>query len=287
MKIVSTNISSLFKSPVNIIERDEAFFSSSFHAHPEFELVYIKEGFGKKIIGTKVTDFAAGELLLIGQDVPHIWMSDKSFYAENCIKRSKALVAYFNAKIFSDCFYEMEEAAAVNKLFLHAKYGIEIAGKTKEQIVVKLEKMLAAQGLNRCIILLDILNTIAVSNEYNCINEQVAVKQHPASDRLTNVFNYINANFKKNISLKEVARIINLTPESFCRFFKQKTGKNFIDYLQQTRLSHASKFLLNTDLTVAEIAYKTGFTTASNFNKLFKKHTGCCPTAYRKTIIVQ
>ncbi len=284
MKIISTSITAIFNTPIKFIERDESYFTSSFHSHPEFELVYIKEGYGKRIIGTKVDEFKEGELVLIGPNVQHIWINDSSFYKADCLKRSKAIVAYFNPNIFSDFFYQMEEVAQINKLFTKAKYGIEITGNTKNQTILKLEKIIKAQGINKIIQLLDILNNLSISNEFYYINQQITENHLRSSDRLTSLFNYVNINYKKNISLKDAAKIMHLTPESFCRFFKQKTSKNFINYLHETRISFASQSLLNTDLSIAEIAYENGFTTVSNFNRLFKKITGHRPSEFRKAI---
>ena len=281
MKPISTNITHLLKSSIAVVERDELHFSPVFHAHPEFELVHITEGSGKRIIGNKIDDFKKDELILIGANVPHVWMSDKSC-TENNAKRSKATVVYFNPKIFSDLFYAMEETIQLNKLFAQAEYGVEITGSAKEQTIQKFKKLMNASGIDKIICLLDVLNTIASTNQFSCLDQQNAINKYQSSGKLTYVFDYVNTNIKKNITLKDAAKIASLTPESFCRFFKQKTGKRFVDYLNETRLSNAKQLLLSTDLTIAEIGYKTGFKTASNFNRLFKKNTGYSPTSYRK-----
>ncbi|MEP6467870.1 MAG: AraC family transcriptional regulator [Parafilimonas sp.] len=281
MKPISTSISYLLKSSVAAIERDEPYFSPVFHSHPEFELVYVKEGFGKRIIGDKVDAFKKDELILIGPNVPHVWMSDKTV-ADDELKRCKATVVYFNPNIFSDLFYSMEETRQLKKLFAQASQGVEITGEAKQQAIQKLEKIINATGIEKIVCLLDILNTIATDNSFNCLNQKVAANQIQPSGKLTYIFDYVNANIKKNIALKDVAKVANLTPESFCRFFKQKTGKRFVDYLHETRLASARQLLLSTDLTIAEVAYKTGFKTASNFNLRFKKNTGFSPTSYRK-----
>ncbi len=279
MKLTVTNISSLTKSPLAIEEKNEDYFTHGFHTHPEFELVYITKGFGKRIIGNKIEEFKKGELLIIGPNVPHVWITDKSLDSSKILK---AIVVYFNPKIFADIFYQMEEARQLTKLFMQAQYGIEITGITKKQTVLKLKKMLHSKGFNKLLCLFDMLNNISLSTECISINRQISEKHPHASDRLTYIFDYINSNFTKDITLKDAAKSINLTPESFCRYFKQKTGKRFIDYLHETRVFYASQSLLNTDMTIAEISYKTGFTTVSNFNKLFKRITGYCPAAYRK-----
>jgi AraC-like DNA-binding protein len=264
-----------------VVERDEPHFSSGYHAHPEFELVYIMEGFGKRIIGNKIDEFKKGDLVLIGPNVPHVWTSHETFKGDDA-KRSKALVVYFNPKIFSDLFYEMEEARQLKTLFIQAEYGITITETIKKQIVLKLKRIAATKSFTRIVLLLDVLNRIAASGGFERINKQIVVSQPQVSDRLTQIVDYVNTNFKKDMSLKEAADIINLTPESFCRFFKQKTGKKFVDYLHETRVFYAMQSLITTDLTVAEIAYNNGFKTASNFNKRFKKINGHCPTEYRR-----
>ena len=142
MRLVSTSISNLHRSQVKIIERDEQYFNSPFHYHPEFELVYIVEGFGKRIIGSKIEEFEKGEILLIGSNVPHVWISDKSFYTKDCARRSKAVVIYFNPKIFSHHFYEMEESFYLNKLFSHSQNGIKITGETKKANCIKVREVI-------------------------------------------------------------------------------------------------------------------------------------------------
>ncbi|MBS1747440.1 MAG: helix-turn-helix domain-containing protein [Bacteroidetes bacterium] len=286
MKLTTTNISNIYKSLLTIFEWDEPLFSTEFHSHPEFELIYIKQGKGRRIIGNTIEEFNADELTLVGPGLPHVWLTDKTTLQknDNC---SKAIIVTFNHTIFADGFYEMKETAALQKLLIRAKSGIDITGKTKGKIVNKLVSLLKTNGFEKIICLLEILNIIASSNETHCINTTAIEATKPVSGRLNDVFNFIDGNIDKNISLSTVAKMTSLTPESFCRFFKQKTGKTFVDYVQETRIQHASQLLLNTDLTSAEIAYQNGFKTASGFNKLFKKITGYCPTEYRKIAVSQ
>lgn len=280
MKPTVTNISNISNTFITLIERDELYFSQEYHFHPEFELVYIEEGTGKKIIGSSITPFGRDELVLIGPNLPHVWISDKNNDGQK--ERSKAAVVYFNPKIFSEYFFQMEEARPLKKLFSYAQQGISITGDTKKEALIKLKILLAANGINKIICLLDLLNTLAGEKQISCFNHTPARHQLQFSERLTHVFTYINSNLKKNITLKDAAKIANLTPQSFCRYFKQKTGKKFVDYLHETRILNAKNLLLDSDFNVAEIAYKSGYKTASNFNKLFKKNTGFSPTEFRK-----
>jgi AraC-like DNA-binding protein len=179
----------------------------------------------------------------------------------------------------------MDESLPLKQLFTKSQSGVKIGGEAKTQVLFKLDELLHAKNLEKIICLLDILNTISNADSVTCVAEKNFITHSNSTNRLTRLFDFIDANYQHPIRLKEAARITNMTAESFCRFFKQKTGKNFVDYLQETRMSRACHSLLNTDNTVAEIAYQTGFKTASNFNKLFRKFNGNSPTEYRKTIL--
>jgi len=107
--------------------------------------------------------------------------------------------------------------------------------------------------------------------------------EHSQTDRLSDVYKYVQKNFKENISLSTIANISNLTPQSFCRLFKKRTGKSFVEYLNEVRISAACRYLLDTDWTVSEVAYNCGYKTVSNFNKLFKNISGLSPKVYRES----
>lgn len=281
MNLNSTTITPSYTSHVIIFKRNESNFSSALQAQPELKLVYIEEGTGKRIIGNSIDQFTGGELTLIGPNLSHVWINNKS-EQPNKSQKSKTLIAGINPKIFGESFFEMKETNAIHTLIERSKFGIEIKGATKEKVVLKMHYLLTTDGFEKITGILDILHIISLSTETSYINKPGNLHTKPASGRLANIFHYIDLNIDKAICLKEVAKMANLAPESFCRYFKQKTGKTFVDYLQETRIRRASKMLLHTDFTSAEIAYQTGFKTASGFNKLFKKQTGQCPTEYRK-----
>ena len=243
MRIVQTEITPGINSHLSLIERDESFFTAPFHFHPEFELVYIAESFGKRIIGDSIEPFSEGDMVFIGSGLPHIWQNDEIFYKRSDLK-AKAIVLYFNKNIFSPIFFEMKEVAKMNEFFQNASRGIRINGKTKELVVKKLKTLLQKKGFEKVIGLFEILHIL---------------------------------------SLPTIANISNLTPQSFCRLFKKRTGKSFVEYLNEVRISAACRYLLDTDSAVSEIAYNCGYKTVSNFNKLFKNISGSSPKAYRES----
>lgn len=283
MKILQTEISPGINSPLSLIEKNSIFFTAPFHFHPELELVYIIESFGKRIIGDKIEPFAEGDMVFIGSNLPHVWLNDEIFYKEHSTLKARAIVLYFNKNIFSQDFYGMKESFKINEFFKNAEKGIRINGKSKEIIANKLKGLLKKKNFEKVIGLMEIVHILSQSNDTSFITSDgyTAQLKHAVTDRLSDVYKYIQHNFKDNISLSTIANISNLTPQSFCRLFKKRTGKNFVEYLNEVRIAAACKYLLDTDWSISEIAYHCGFKTVPNFNKLFKNITGSSPKAYR------
>ncbi|WP_026715106.1 AraC family transcriptional regulator [Flavobacterium daejeonense] len=286
MKLEKTKISPYLNSPISVLFREEPFFQAPFHSHPELELVYVKESFGKRIIGNSVTNFESGDMVFLGSDIPHVWLNDEIYYQNINKLKAKAIVVYFNKDIFGTAFYELKEAKKINSLFENAKKGLAITGKTNKLIAKKLEQLVEKQNFEVILGLFEILSILSETSDVNFINTESYTTNLDSykKDRLTDVYQYIKENYKKEISLDEVAQIANLTPTSFCRMFKSKTKKNFIEYLNEIRISNACKQLIETDMSISEIAYNCGYKTVSNFNKLFKKNTGNTPKGYKNKI---
>ncbi|MBF4483746.1 MULTISPECIES: AraC family transcriptional regulator [unclassified Flavobacterium] len=288
MKLEQTKITSYTNSTVSVLNREESFFQSPFHSHPELELVYVKESFGKRIIGNSVMPFEPGDMVFLGSDLPHVWLNDEMYYQGISTLKANAIVVYFSKDIFGPAFYELKETQKINELFFQAGKGISIIGKTNKQIAKKLEKLLLKKDFEVIIGLFEILSLLSESEDRIYINNEAYSTAHKDAkkDRLSEVFQYVNENYKKDIVLVEIAAIANMTPTSFCRMFRLKTKKSFVEYLNEIRVSKACKFLLETDLSMSEIAYECGYKTASNFNKLFKKFMGMTPSEFKKSAAV-
>ncbi len=283
MKIEKTEITPQTGNHVSVIKREESFFQSPFHFHPELELVYVKESFGKRIVGNNVENFEAGDLVFLGSNVPHVWLNDEIYYTEIATLKATSIVAYFNKDIFGPLFYKLEQTSSISDLFQRAKRGMRITGETNKIIIQKLEELLKKTGFEIIVGLFEILNIIANSNDITLINADVyqLCDDNVHNNRLNAVFKYIQDNYNEDISLASISTIANLTPPSFCRLFKSKTKKHFIEYLNEVRVSNACKSLLESDKSISEIAYNCGYKTIANFNKIFKKITGLTPKEYK------
>lgn len=284
MRILKTEIAIKLNSLFTVVERNESFFSSPLHTHPEYELVFVKESFGKRIVGNLIESFEPGDMVLIGPDLPHIWMNDESFMKGENNGRAKAIVVYFHPKLFEGGIFSLEESSHIKNLLHKSKNGLFIQHHTRAVVAQKMEQLLHLDGFAKVLGLLDILQSLSASGDLASINsgDLSTAEKKAEKDRLCEVYRYVQDNFRNDIQLKDVAQLTNLTPQSFCRLFKKRNNMHFVEYLNQVRISNACKLLLDSDWTVSEIAYNCGYKTISNFNKLFKETTGHSPKNYRE-----
>ena len=286
MKIEKTEITPRLNSYIAVQKREEPFFQSPFHFHPELELVYIIESYGKRIVGNSVEDFEAGDMVFLGTNLPHVWLNDEMYYRGINKLKAKAIIIYFNKDVLGNLFYQLKETNKINALFSEAIKGLSITGKTNMVIAEKLKVLLKKKDFDIIVGLFEILSILSNSKDISCINNEsyTLMEDNSKTDRLSAVYKYVKEHYSEDITLAAIAQLAHLTPPSFCRLFKQKTKKHFVEYLTEVRISNACKYLMETDTPVSAIAYRCGFKTISNFNKLFKKITGVTPQGYKKSI---
>jgi AraC-like DNA-binding protein len=292
MRLFHTEITPMIDEFLHIDLRKQSFLSSpyhtcpTFHSHPELELVFVLEGFGKRIIGNKIEPFESGDMVFIGSNVPHVWLSDNSYYEKNSNLQSRVIVTYFNPVIFQQFFDAVKEFNDIKKMMLQASKGMRILGETRNIIAKKLIALSSENGFEKINSFLQILNIISVSNDKYCIlNNGVSNNDSFESDRLVDVIKFVQANLDEHITLKQIAEIACMTEQSFCRFFKSRLKMNFFQYLEAQRMKHACDLLIqSSDKPIADIAFECGYTSSSHFCKVFKDNYNQSPSQYRKGI---
>jgi AraC-like DNA-binding protein/uncharacterized RmlC-like cupin family protein len=254
--------------------------NAGWHYHPELELVYVNGGSGKRQIGSHVSYFRNGDLILIGSNLPHCGFTDKLTG-----NKSETLVQMKMDFLGSD-FFNIPEMKNIQKLFEVAKSGIAFSGKTKTKVGEKMEILEYQTDFQRLLSILNILNILATSKEMNVLNAEgfsmeTEVKDN---DRINIVFNHVKANFKEDISLEDISDMVSMTVPSFCRYFKKITNKTFTQFVNEYRLVHASKLLAEQPISITQVCYESGFNNFSHFNKSFKAFTGQNPSEYRNQL---
>ncbi len=291
MKLLNTQMTPLVNNFLHIELREQPFLYSphhgqpTYHAHPELELTYVLEGFGKRIIGNNMSPFTDGDMVFMGANVPHIWMSDRVYYEEDSLLSTKVIVAYINPRIFEQMFDMLDEFEPVKQMIRQASKGFYISGETQRQIGNKLLGLLNISGYMRIEGFLSILHILAESTEKELIaDSKMPVAAEANSDRLVSVIQYIKENLHNTISLNVLADIAYMAVPSFCRYFKGRMGISPLQYISEERMERARKLLIELDKPVYEIAGLCGYNSDSHFCKLFKAHSGMSPYQYKSKV---
>lgn len=258
--------------------------SHLWHYHPEIELVYVNGGSGKRQIGSHISYYTDGDLILIGSNLPHCGFTNDQTGNKN------ETVIQMKPDFLGNDFFEIPEMQHIQNLFIQAKAGIAFHGDVKKIVGERIEAMEIQSPIDRLLTMISILNTLERSKEYTILNaDGFSIEmQVQDNDRISTVFNYVKDHFQEPIALEEVANLVSMTIPSFCRYFKKITNMTFTSFVNEYRLVHASKLLAEKPISISEICYESGFNNFSHFNKSFKAYTGKSASQYRqelKTII--
>jgi AraC-like DNA-binding protein len=278
-------ISSTLQSSFSIRHDIKPDFGNIWHYHPELELHYIVRGEGVRFIGDNISNFTSGEMVLLGENLPHTWRCKDEYFQNNPDLNVEAMVIQFLPDCLGKYLLNLPEAYLIPKLFEKAKSGMVIHGKAKDQLAELMKSAIHATNLDRIIILLSILKTLAETDEYsNIVTGKNAFYQSNESEilRINKICTYTLTHYKKDITLEEIASLSNLSVTSFCRYFKLMTKKTYYDFLIEIRVSHACRFLIENKLPTEMICFDCGFNNVSNFYRHFKKVTGMTPLDYKR-----
>ncbi|MFT6933860.1 MAG: AraC-like DNA-binding protein [Maribacter sp.] len=262
-------------------------FNPNWHFHPELQISYIVKGRGTRFVGDHVESFEEEDLVLTGSNVPHLWRNDDIYFNPNSKMSTRGLVIYFNQELVNKNLIQKNEYYYINKLIKNSARGIEFYGETKREIKILIEKVGDAKGFQRIILLLEILNVLSHSMDYNLLSSPAYTNVLKADDtkKMSLVYEYVITNFKSKIALQDISDMLNMTTTSFCKYFKPRANKTFTRFVNEIRIGHARKLLLEDNLNISEIGYECGFSTLSNFNKQFKSIVNMPPHEYRRLFL--
>lgn len=260
-----------------------SYFNPNWHFHQEFQISLIVKGKGTRFIGDHVQTFNEGDLVFTGPNLPHLWRSDEAYFEKDSKLKTRGLVIYFDHELFSKSLLEKEEFYKINKLIERSARGMEFHGVTKKKVIKLLLQIEKQSGFDRIIKLFEIVNLLALSDDYNLLSSLGYNKMFKSEDteKMQIVYDYVMTNFRTKISLREISSMLNMTTTSFCRYFKPRANKTFTRFVNDIRIGHVKKLLYEDNLNISEICYECGFNTLSNFNRQFKAVTNMSPYEYR------
>ena len=269
-------------SPFKIKYCDYKHFSYPLHQHSELELIYIIESTGKCYIGNKVDDFAPGDLVLVGSFLPHMHKNRPEYYEDNGL-RVKAIIIQFSLNFVSSDLFTYPEMKRINDLIKRSSNGISFSVPKDGIIIEKLTSLLHLKGTEKLLAFLEFLHLLSGCKDYKIID--IALTESNTllhtDDRMVTVMGYLNRNYTEKILVAEVAKLACMNKSAFCRFFKEKTGKTLIGYINELRTAYACKLLLDGTTSVAQVSFQAGFNNISGFNRIFRSLIRLTPTEYR------
>lgn len=266
-----------------IFYRDKKDFDYPLHYHNEYELNFIMNAEGaKRIIGDHIDEAGDYELCFVGPNLQHGWFGS-NFHGGETITE---VTIQFHREFFDEKFLQRNQLLYIRQMLEKSARGILFSQATTRQLAPRILALNKKQGFDSVLELMSILHDLSTSRGFRVLSDSSfsgSEKYNYSSRRVEKVMAFTKKNFDKPITLAEVARLTNMTDSAFSRFFKLRTGITYIDCLTEIRLGHASRMLIETTQSIAEIAYNCGFNNISNFNRIFKKRKGCTPKELRES----
>jgi AraC-like DNA-binding protein len=272
------------KYGINILNTDCPYLDIPFHFHPETEIMYMEKGSGTRFVGDHSEAFTEGDIGLIGPNLPHVWRSD-TVYRENIPGLTAHVqVVHFHDAVLKGPLADLPEMKAINRLLSESQYGIKFFGSVRENLENMMKEMVKTTGIDKLLQLVKMLDFMAKTEEKQLLASAGYSKIMKSADfdRFDKAHRFMIDNFQSNIKLETVSSMVGMTPTSFCRYFKKRTKKSFHTVLNEIRVGHACKLLIEGKMNISGIGYESGFNNISNFNEQFKKIKGISPSQYLK-----
>lgn len=276
--------------PVNSFNarRDNVpYINNRWHYHSEVELIYFKKGNGTQFIGDSIKRFRSGDVILVGAHLPHYWKFDETYFTEDQKNNADVVVVHFNENFWGSNFLNLPENKSLKLILEKAQRGVVVQDKSKKLIGELIESILDAEGARRIILLMESLLAIEANAQSNLLSS-IGFRhdfEETENDRINAIYNYSLSNFKRKIQMEEMAAVANISPNSFCRYFKSRTRKTYTQFISEIRVGHACKLLIEDSMNVKQICYESGFHNFASFHKHFKMITGKSPLTYQKSYL--
>ena len=258
-------------------------FYDLLHCHGEVQLSLIARGRGMFTIAGQLGRFAEGEVYLLGSNVPHVFRNDQAWYEDQTQAPAEMYSVFFGKDGLLKSL-ELPEFQAIRDLLHIAQRGLKLKAGRAQAIQTGLPELWALSPAARVIRFLQMLDTLSGTGNWEPVSSQVSpvLPRQDDYERLNDLFNFLMENFTRPVKLEEVAAVVHLSPAAFCRFFKQRTRKTFVEYLNEIRVNHACRMLVESDMPVGEICYACGFNNLANFNRQFRRISGTTPLHWRR-----
>ena len=268
----------------SVREDRDPFINNRWHYHAEVELIIFHQGSGTQFVGDHIKRFQPGDIILVGSNLPHYWRYDDVHFNEAEKKPVHSTVIHFSENFWGDSFLDLPETKPIRSLLEKARRGILVSAREGEKIPELIRNIQAVEGVGRIIALIECLSAFTASSRLQLLSS-IGFRpdfSEQENDRINAIYDHTFQYFTRKIYLEEVAAVAGLVPNSFCRYFKSRTGKTYTQFLTEIRIGHACKLLLDNRISIKQLCYESGFNNFTCFHKNFRAITGKSPLLYQK-----
>jgi AraC-like DNA-binding protein len=256
---------------------------STWHYHNNFEISFITEGSGKRIVADSIEEFQPGDLVFIGSSIPHVWIADKE---QRVISGRTLEMVYlqFSSNIFFPQLLALPEFKNVKRAIEMSERGIQVVGQTLNEVSEIMLQLPYLTGFDRINYFFRLIDIIGKSDtNISLASDDFMRKQFkPANRRIGLIHDYLMNHYREEIDLKQLAELVHMAEGSLCRFFKMNVGISVFEYLNRIKVEFACKLLMDPEMGIVDVCLDSGFNNLSHFNKQFRKNIGLTPSEYRK-----
>ena len=265
-----------------LADRHKSSFDFPIHSHPEFELNFIAGAAGvRRTVGDHSEAIGDYDLVLIASpNLEHVWEQGE------CVSKNiREITIQFTSDVLPEPLLSKSQFHSIRRMLDRARCGLAFSGLTIMKVFGKIDELThQRRGFHAVLSFLELLYDLSLADDSRTLSSSsfARIKTSSESRRVGKVQQYIASHYGEEVRLETLADLVGMTPVAFSRFFHQRTGRTLSDYIIEIRLGAAARMLIDSTKMVAEICYDCGFNTLSNFNRLFRKHKGCTPTAFRE-----
>ncbi len=272
----------------SVREDRDPYINNRWHYHPEVELIYFHAGSGTQFVGDHIKRFDAGDIILVGSNLPHYWRYDDVYFNEDQPPKVHSTVIHFSENFWGEPFLQLPETKPIRHLLDKARRGLQVNAREHRHIPPLVEKIRGTEGVGRIIALIECLSGLAATTNASLLSS-IGFRHdfsEVENERINAIYDYTFRHFSQKIYLEKVAAVAGLVPNSFCRYFKSRTGKTYTQFLTEIRVGHACKLLIDNRISIKQLCFESGFSNFTCFHKNFKQITGKSPQHYLKEHLV-
>jgi AraC-like DNA-binding protein len=291
MKVVEFTIPVVKEHSIHVQEDKLPHFYEHLHRHNETQITWVKKGEGTLIAGNNMRAFHEGDIFILGANQPHLFKSDPAYFKKDNAMSIHSLNIFFDPKGFLSTLLSFPEMAAIKKFIDTSIYGMQACAQHQKLLTDYIFKIAKQTQGYRLSAFIELLQTMASLKDWEYLSKESF--KYTITDyeglRMNDIYQYTMANYNENIMLEEIAAVIYLTPQSFCRYFKKHTLKTYTEFLNEVRINEAcKKFMTNDFSSISAVAYQSGFNNVVTFNRVFrsimKKSPGQFIKEYRNKV---